>query len=178
MQPLVNRKLIPIRELLAVQNSDPQMKSAEYLALYSAESWLLVHLIVLEGKYHSNFFKYFQLRDQGEGDAKAFAESFDVTYEDLDNLLNDVVRSGKITLAKVAIQDDNDLGVATRLSDAEAAGRLGRAGEPSMAESRTMRCRWRMRRWPPRACESGCLVCTGACADAPCGLCRGATGRR
>ncbi len=100
------------------------MKSAEYLALYSAESWLLVHLIVLEGKYHSNFFKYFQLRDQGEGDAKAFAESFDVTYEDLDKMLNDVVRSGKITLAKVAIQDDNDLGVATRLSDAEAAGRL------------------------------------------------------
>jgi tetratricopeptide (TPR) repeat protein len=124
VQPLINKKLIPIRELLQVQNSDPQMKSADYLAQYSAESWLLVHLIVLEGKYHANFFKYFQLRDHGEDDAKAFAESFDVTYEDLDKMLNAVVRAGKIQLAKAAIPDDNDPGVAARLSDAEAAGRL------------------------------------------------------
>jgi tetratricopeptide (TPR) repeat protein len=124
VRPLLTKKLIPIRELLAVQNSDPQMKSPDYLAQYSAESWLLVHLIVLEGKYYSNFFKYFRLRDQGEDDAKAFTASFDVTYEDLDKMLDAVVKGGKITLAKVAIPDDIDSGVATRLTDAEAAGRL------------------------------------------------------
>jgi tetratricopeptide (TPR) repeat protein len=124
VQPLLTKKLIPVRELLAVQNSDPQMKSPDYLAQYTAESWLLVHLIVLEGKYHSNFFKYFQLRDRGEDDAKAFTESFDVTYEDLDKVLDAVVKGRKITLVKVAVADDNDPGVAVRLSDAEAAGRL------------------------------------------------------
>jgi tetratricopeptide (TPR) repeat protein len=124
VQPILSKKLIPIRELLAVHNSDPQMKSPDYLAQYSAESWLLVHLIVLEGKYHSNFFKYFQLRDQGEDDAKAFAASFDVTYEDLDKMLTAVLRAGKIQVAKAAVPDDDDPGVARRLSDAEAAGRL------------------------------------------------------
>jgi tetratricopeptide (TPR) repeat protein len=124
VQPLLTKKLIPVRELMAVHYSDPQMKSPDYLAQYSAESWLLVHLIVLEGKYHSNFFKYFRLRDQGEDDAKAFAESFDVTYEDLDKMLQAVLKGGKIQMTRAAIPEESDPAAATRLSDADAAGRL------------------------------------------------------
>jgi hypothetical protein len=124
VQPILNRKLIPVGELLAFRFDDPQLKSPEYSALFDAESWLLVHLIVLEGKYHSNFFKYFRLRDQGEDEAKAFAASFDVTYEDLDKMLNGVIQGRRIQISKVAIPEDNDPDEATRLTDAQAAGRL------------------------------------------------------
>jgi tetratricopeptide (TPR) repeat protein len=124
VRPLLSEKLIPMRELLALHFDDPQLRSPNYFALYNAESWLLVHLIVLEGKYHSNFFNYFLLLDQGQEEAKAFAASFDVSYEDLDKMLNAVVRAGKIQISKVAIADEPDPGLATRLTDAEAAGRL------------------------------------------------------
>jgi hypothetical protein len=123
-QSLFNRALIPVRALLALHADDPQLNNKDYLDLYQAESWLLVHLVVLEGKYHSNFFHYFQLRDQGEEESKAFAASFDVSYEDLDKLLRDALRAGKIQTHRVAIPDQKGGGAAARLTGAEAAARL------------------------------------------------------
>jgi tetratricopeptide (TPR) repeat protein len=121
---LFTGKLMPTRELLAIHSGDPQLKSPDYAAMYEAESWLLVHLIVLEGKYHSNFFDYFQRCDRGEDQAQAFAASFNITYEDLDKVLAAVLQTGKIQTMRVAVPDEKDAGVATRLTDAEAAGRL------------------------------------------------------
>jgi tetratricopeptide (TPR) repeat protein len=124
-QSLFHTKLIPTRELLGIHEDDPQLKSADYEALYRAESWLLVHLIVLEGKYHSNFFNYFLRRDRGEDEASAFAASFDgVTYQDIDKMLNSVLNSGHVQASKVTFAEDKDAGTATRLTEAEAAGRL------------------------------------------------------
>jgi tetratricopeptide (TPR) repeat protein len=100
------------------------LNSPDYVALYDAESWLLVHLIVLEGRYQSNFFNYFLLCDRGEDEAKAFAASFDISYVDLDKMLKSVLQAHKVQAAKVAISDEKDAGVANRLTDAEAAGRL------------------------------------------------------
>jgi tetratricopeptide (TPR) repeat protein len=121
---LFTGKLIPTRELLAVHWGDPQLRSPDYSAMYDAESWLLVHLIVLEGKYHSNFFDYFQRCDRGEDQAQAFASSFDISYEDLDKMLAAVLQTGKVDTKRVAIPEEKDAGAATRLTDAEAAGRL------------------------------------------------------
>jgi tetratricopeptide (TPR) repeat protein len=121
---LLNRTLVPVRTLLALHDGDPQLNNKDYLDLFQAESWLLVHLIVLEGKYHSNFFQYFLLRDRGEEEAKAFAASFDVSYEDLDKLLRDVLRAGKIETRRVAIPDEKGGPAAARLTGADAAARL------------------------------------------------------
>ena len=41
------------------------MTSDDFFALYEAESWLLVHQIIVEGKYRANFFRYFALMELG-----------------------------------------------------------------------------------------------------------------
>ncbi len=118
-------KLIPTRELLAIHDGDPQLKSTDYAAMYEAESWLLVHLIVLEGKYHSNFFNYFPRLDGGDDEATAFAASFEgVTYANLDKMLGDVLNARQVKTTKVTFADEKDTGSAARLTDAEAAGRF------------------------------------------------------
>jgi tetratricopeptide (TPR) repeat protein len=118
-------KLIPVRELLSIHRDDPQLKSKDYAAMFEAESWLLVHLIVLEGKYHSNFFNYFPRLDRGDDEATAFAASFDgVAYADLDKMLGDVLNAQHVKATKVTFPEEKDAGVATRLTDADASGRL------------------------------------------------------
>jgi hypothetical protein len=121
---LVEGNLIPVKTLMAIRARDPQLKNADYATLYSAESWFLVHLILLEGKYHSNFFKCFQLLDQGDDEAKAFAASFEVSYEDLDKMLRDAVQARKIETIRVTLADEKDDVAPVHLTDAQAAGRL------------------------------------------------------
>ncbi len=119
-----SRNPIPMRVLMAIQEGDPQLKDADFKNLYEAEAWLLVHLVVLEGKYRASFFHYFALRDQGEDEAKAFAASFNVTYEDLDKMLHDTLRTGKVETIKVSVADEKDAAEPARLTAAQAAGRL------------------------------------------------------
>jgi tetratricopeptide (TPR) repeat protein len=124
VQTLLKSRLIPVRTLLELHGGDSQLQSRDFAELYDAESWFLVHLIVIEGKYQSNFDRYFQMLDRGESESRAFAGSFDISYEDLDKLLQVTLRSRKIYTYKVAIPDEKDGLAPTRLTDAEAAGRL------------------------------------------------------
>jgi len=127
VQQMLDGSLIPIRAVLAVQAGDPQLKNPDFANLYEAESWLLVHLVVLEGKYRTNFFHYFALLDKGEEQEKAFAASFDVPFEDLDKLLRDTLRSNKIQTVRVNIVNEEDSAEPTRLTEAQATGRLAQA---------------------------------------------------
>jgi tetratricopeptide (TPR) repeat protein len=124
VQTLYRKTLVPVKTFLEIHGNDPQLQSREFADLYEAESWFLVHLIVIEGKYRSNFDHYFRMLDRGQSESKAFAGSFDISYEDLDKGLQDALRRGKIQTLKVALADEKDALAATRLSDAEAAGRL------------------------------------------------------
>jgi len=121
---LLHRAPIPIKTLLALRSDDPQLSSREFLDMYAAEAWFLVHQIVIEKQYHTNFFEYFQRLDKGEDEAHAFAESFTVSYEDLDKMLASALGSGRISVIKVELADEKDESVPRRLSDAEAKGRL------------------------------------------------------
>jgi len=57
---------IPVKTLLRIRANDPQLLDAQVQASYSAECWLLVHLIMIEGRYRPQFMHYLELLDQGK----------------------------------------------------------------------------------------------------------------
>jgi hypothetical protein len=124
LQSLFHGGLIPVKTLLTLRADDPQMKSESFSDLYGAESWLLVHQIIVEGKYRSNFFHYFALLEQGEDSDKAFAASFDISSDVLDKLLSVTLQQGRVFLLKIDIKAVEQNTVANRLSTAQSAGRL------------------------------------------------------
>ena len=92
---LTHRALIPMKTLLGLRRDDPQMSSEQFLQIYAAQIWFLVHQIVIEKQYNTNFVDYFHRLDRGEDEATAFAASFTVSYEDLDKVLAKASRLGK-----------------------------------------------------------------------------------
>jgi tetratricopeptide (TPR) repeat protein len=124
VEALYSGTWIPLKTLLTLHADDHQLDSDQYIYSYTAECFFLTHLIVIEGKYHSNFFNYFLLLEQGMDENKAFAASFDISMEELDKIFHDAVRVGRLSLVKVAIPEDLPTGQAVKLSDAEVKGRM------------------------------------------------------
>jgi tetratricopeptide (TPR) repeat protein len=121
---LQRKSLIPLKTMLALRWDDPQFASEDFQQLYWASAWFLVHQIVIEKQYHSNFYQYFQRLDHGESEETAFAESFDISYEELDKVFRNSFARGKLTIINVSIQDQTDESEPRQLSEAEAKGRL------------------------------------------------------
>jgi tetratricopeptide (TPR) repeat protein len=117
---------IPIETLLTVRGTDPQLSSQAFLDMYYAETWYLVHKIVIDKFYHSNFYQYFLRLDKGEDEQKAFAASFDMSYGELDKALKKSITSDKFVRLTVTVPDEDDGVKPVRLNDAEAKGRLAR----------------------------------------------------
>lgn len=124
VRPLIDHSWIPIAALLGISDNDPQLASQEYLDRFGAECWFLVHQIVIEKKYQSNFNQYFSRLDRGEEQSQAYAASFDITYENLDKEMRDALGVGTIRMIKVQIPDEPDVAAPRLLSDSEANGRL------------------------------------------------------
>lgn len=136
---LTHGSWIPLQLLLGVRGNDPQMSSRAFQDMYFAETWYLVHKIVVDQFYHANFYQYFLRLDRGEAEPKAFAESFDVTYEDLNRALRKSITADKFMHYNVKIAGDDDDSKPVRLSEAEALGRLAvYAGEYGVQPERAM----------------------------------------
>jgi hypothetical protein len=121
---LLHHTPIPMKTMLALRGDDPQLSSVDFRDVYEAQAWFLVHQIIIEKQYHTNFLEYFQRLDKGENEAQAFSESFAVPYEELDKMLARALQSGRVSIYKVELQDEKDESAPRRLSDAEANGRL------------------------------------------------------
>jgi hypothetical protein len=115
---------IPVQTLLSTRWSDPQMSSKDFREMYYAETWYLVHKIVIDQFYHTNFHHYFERLDRGEDEASAFSGSFDLSIEDLDRAFKKTISGDKFQQLKVTVADEDDGSKAVRLSEAEAKGRL------------------------------------------------------
>jgi tetratricopeptide (TPR) repeat protein len=136
---LLHGSWIPLQLLLTVRGNDSQMSSRAFQDMYFAETWYLVHKIIVDQFYHANFYQYFQRLDRGEDESKAFAESFDITYEDLNCALRKSITADKFMRYIVKIADKNDDSKPVRLSEAEALGRLAvYAGEHGVQPERAM----------------------------------------
>jgi hypothetical protein len=121
---LSSNAFIPLKTLLALKKDDPQFASEKFTQLYAAQTWFLVHQIVIEKQYHDNFYRYFLALDRGQSEDAAFAASFDVSWETLDKSLHDAFASKKIQIFNVALQDEKDGSEPRRLTQEEAYGRL------------------------------------------------------
>ena len=136
---LTHGSWIPLQLLLSVRGDDPQMSSRAFQDMYFAETWYLVHKIIVDQFYHANFYQYFHRLDGGEDESKAFAESFDITYEDLNSALRKSITADKFMRFIVKIADKDDDSKPVRLSEAEALGRLAvYAGEHGVQPERAM----------------------------------------
>jgi hypothetical protein len=122
-------RFISTRSLLTINPDDPLLKDDLMQEKYTAECWLLVHLITIEGMYKSEFKEYLRLLNSGRGPADAFAASFKVTYEDLDKTLKDAIDKGSIRLLSFEIPDEPDSDQPRQLSAAESDGRIARLME-------------------------------------------------
>jgi hypothetical protein len=120
--------LIPLRRLLALESNDPELKREDVKQMYAAECWYLVHQIVIEKLYNAEFTKYLTLIDQGGIPGEAFAQSFAVSYEDLDAALRGALKRGKIGEIRVPVPDERDAVKPETLSPSEAKGRLAWVG--------------------------------------------------
>jgi tetratricopeptide (TPR) repeat protein len=121
---LASDSLIPVKTLLRSRRTDPQFADPKMQAVYGAESWLLVHLIMIEKQYQTQFTHYLDLLDQGNTESEAFASSFTVSYEVLDKLLRDAVNHGSVRALRIPVADDPDSSGATALSETQSTGRL------------------------------------------------------
>jgi hypothetical protein len=121
---LKSNAFIPLRTLLALKKDDPQFASENFAQLYAAQTWFVVHQIVIEKQYHNNFYQYFLALDRGQSEDAAFAASFDVSWETLDKSFRDAFTTGRVAIINVALQDEKDGSEPRRLTQAEAYGRL------------------------------------------------------
>jgi tetratricopeptide (TPR) repeat protein len=136
---LTHSSWIPLQLLLSVRGNDPQMSSRAFQDMYFAETWYLVHKILVDQFYRANFYQYFVRLDRGEDESKAFAESFDISYDDLSSALKKSITADKFMHYNVKIAGDDDGSKPVRLSQAEALGRLATyAGEHGVQPERAM----------------------------------------
>jgi hypothetical protein len=115
---------IPLKTLVALKKDDPQFASENFTQLYAAQTWFLVHQIVIEKQYHDNFYQYFLALDRGQSEDAAFAASFNVSWEALDKSFRDAFAARKVEIINVALQDEKDASEPRRLTQEEAYGRL------------------------------------------------------
>lgn len=82
---------IPTRTLFRTNPGDPRLQDKRYQERFDAESWFIARQIYVQGKLRPEFTRYLSLLQEGKDEAGAFAESFKISYEDLDRLLQQVI---------------------------------------------------------------------------------------
>ena len=124
-QTLLGAKLIPMRILLRVQGSDPQLRgSSGFKSLFEAESWYLAREVYVEGKLRDEFGRYLGLMQDGKSEADAFAASFKFSYEDLDKLLVGAMKEPAHVFVVEVPREPADNEQPRKLPEAETKARL------------------------------------------------------
>ena len=117
-------KFIPVRTLLTAKEDDPILESDLMSEKYNAECWLLVHLITIEGLHKTEFTQYLRRVSDGADPAAAFAANFQVSFEDLDQMLRNVLDKATIRTLSFKVPDEPDTDAPRLLTTAEANAKL------------------------------------------------------
>jgi hypothetical protein len=120
---------IPMRIVLTVEEDDPLLKAPLMPEKYRAECWLLVHLITIEGLHKAEFAEYLRRLEGGMRLAEAFAASFNVSYEDLDQAVKEALVKGSLQLFVYEVPDESDGEQPRKLSASEADARIAKLTE-------------------------------------------------
>jgi hypothetical protein len=116
---------IPMGEFLRLPPSDPLLhRSPGTEALYEAQCWWLVHLSLLDGVLDKVMPMYLQRLLMGESQEAAYAATFGIAYEQLDNYFKKLKRSVKLKSYTATLPDLPASAAPQQLSAAEVKARL------------------------------------------------------
>jgi tetratricopeptide (TPR) repeat protein len=103
---------IPMEKILRLPSTDPDFnRSPESLALYQAQCWWLVHLLLIDGVLDPALSRYVDWLMAGRTPDAAFAESFgagagaSVSYEQVDEYFRSVKRGAKLRTYSTSMPD-------------------------------------------------------------------------
>ncbi|MGI9034925.1 MAG: tetratricopeptide repeat protein [Pyrinomonadaceae bacterium] len=124
---LAQRKLIPLDKLFAVSNYGLLQLDPNTRGVFYAESWALIHYLIQNGK-NEGLGKFLQLLMKDTPPAQAFADSFQMNYEQMEKELTKYVAQDSYKYITVTLKEkltfENQMQTFP-LSEAEADAYLG-----------------------------------------------------
>lgn len=127
-----NPQFIPLKQLLTIRDNSPEYNEESKQGMFYAESWAMVHYLVLgaDGKRRSQFGQLLTSLAKGQAFDDAFADAFQTDYGTLQDEVRDYVRKrSSWPMMKVASRDTIQVDVRAMttktLSDAESEFYLG-----------------------------------------------------
>jgi len=125
-------QFIPMKRLLAVQDSSPEYNEESKQGAFYAESWAMVHYLVFgaDGKRRNQFAQLLTSLSKGQVFEDAFGDSFQTDYGTLEDEVRDYVRKRPSwpmmkVMTKDSIQVDARAMSTSTLSEAESDFYLG-----------------------------------------------------
>ncbi|HEV7431806.1 MAG TPA: hypothetical protein VGN77_02095, partial [Steroidobacteraceae bacterium] len=116
---------IPMAQFLQLPPSDPMLhRSPDIEALYEAQCWWLVHLSLLDGVLDKVMPLYLQRLLIGESQVAAYAATFGMPYDQLDQYFKKVKHNIKLREFTSTLPDAATLGSPQQLTDPQAKARL------------------------------------------------------
>ncbi len=125
---LRERKFIPLQTLFAVDHSSPLYNEANKQSLFYAESWALVHYLLLNPQRQPQLGRFLNLILTGASPDKAFPTAFGTDYATLEKELKEYIRRdyypSQVATFEQKLEFDTQM-QSTPLSEAESEFYLG-----------------------------------------------------
>jgi tetratricopeptide (TPR) repeat protein len=130
LQLLRQQRLIPLRQLFGVDNYSLERNRHDVRSLFYAESWALVHYLILadEGRRLPQLGQFIAAVGRGVATDEAFRKAFQIEPEGMEKELAKYVQAhtfqGKVATFEQKLEFDSQM-TAAPLTEAEAEGYLG-----------------------------------------------------
>jgi tetratricopeptide (TPR) repeat protein len=130
LQLLRQQRLIPLRQLFAVDNYSLERNRHDMRSLFYAESWALVHYLILadDGRRLPQLGQFVAMLGRGVATDEAFRKAFQIEPEGMEKELAKYVQArafvGKVATFDRKLEFDSQM-TAAPLTEAEAEGYLG-----------------------------------------------------
>ncbi len=130
LELLRSEKMLPFRTLFSVDHNSPYYNERAKQSIFYAQSWALVHYLVLgdDEKRLPQIGKFLQLLSSGVGIEKAFPQAFETNFETVEKELKEYVRRNSHPGKRVTFERKLELASEMKtgsLSEADAQAYLG-----------------------------------------------------
>ncbi|HZS47947.1 MAG TPA: tetratricopeptide repeat protein [Blastocatellia bacterium] len=124
-------KFFPLQQLFEIKTDSDEYNEGNKQTIFYAESWALVHYLIMGngGKRQPQLHQFIQLINSGKSSDEAYRESFDISYEGLQQELQHYIQNSSYHYVTLTLDDKLDFDKETQsipISDAEAEYQLGK----------------------------------------------------
>jgi len=130
LQTLRENRFIPLQRLFSVVNNSPEYNESDKQSIFYAESWALVHYLVMGNghKRQPQMTKFIELMDGGMSMDDSFREAFQTDYDTLQKELMTYVTRPSYPVLEIRFDEKLDFDkemVSAQISEAEGEFHLG-----------------------------------------------------